>query len=48
MTVWLRYVPHMHVGEWLAKGWTISDDLTGTTHGAWSVLMKWTGEGDPS
>jgi hypothetical protein len=44
---WFRYVVHAQIGSYLSKGWTIADDLAGTSHGAWSVLMKWTGEGEP-
>ena len=45
--IWLRYVPHSQILLYLAKGWSISDDLVGTNHGNWSVLMKWDGEGEP-
>jgi hypothetical protein len=44
---WLRYVPHGQVLWHLAKGWTLSDDLMGTNHGAFSVLMVWAGKGEP-
>lgn len=47
MTTWLRYVVHADIGAWLARGWTIVDDLAGTNHGHFSVLMKFTGDGDP-
>lgn len=47
MIEWLRYVIHAEVDKFLAQGWEISDDLQGTSHGQWSVLMKWTGEGEP-
>ena len=33
------YVPLDEVGEWLADGWTMSNDMAGTCHGAYSVLM---------
>ena len=48
MITWLRFVTHAEIGSFLAKGWTISDDLSGTPHGAYSVLMIWTGEGEPA
>lgn len=47
MIQWLRYVPHHLVGPMLAKGWTISDDMQGTHHGNYSVIMIWRGEGEP-
>ncbi len=47
MIEWLRYVIHAEVEKFLAQGWEISDDLQGTSHGRWSVLMRWTGEGEP-
>ena len=47
MITWLRYVPLAEVGEYLAKGWAISDDLTGCPHGNYSVLCVWKGEGEP-
>ena len=34
-----HYVPLDEVGEWLADGWTMSNDMAGTCHGAYSVLM---------
>lgn len=45
---WLRYVAHADVSRYLAKGWLISDDLKGTSHGAYSVLMVWGGEDEPA
>lgn len=48
MITWLRYVTHAEVGTWLAKGWTIVDDLAGTNHGHFAVLMKFEGEGEPA
>ncbi len=48
MITWFRYVTHSDVGRWLAKGWTVVDDLTGTNHGHYSVLMKFEGDGDPA
>lgn len=37
--IWLRYVPHNQILLFLARGWQISDELHGTSHGAYSVLM---------
>lgn len=46
--IWLRYVTLENVGPLLAKGWTITDDLTSTHHGFYAVLMQWVGDGEPS
>lgn len=35
-----RYVPHRHVGRFLAAGWIIAQDLQDTHHGAHAVLMR--------
>lgn len=43
----LRYVAHGDVLLRLAQGWEIADDLYGTNHGHFSVLMIWKGEGEP-
>jgi len=43
---WFRYVRHKDRASYEAKGWRFDCDL-GTTHGIWSVMMIWTGEGDP-
>lgn len=43
---WFRYVRHADVSRREAEGWTLAGDL-GPTHGYWSVLMQWSGEGDP-
>lgn len=48
MITWLHYVPHARMIEFLAKGWRISDDLSGTSHGNYAVLMVWEGDGEPS
>lgn len=45
--IWLRYIALKDVGEWLAKGWTIADDLAGTHHGHYSIIMRYVGEGEP-
>ena len=44
---WLRYVRHADVPAYEAKGWRIEADL-GPTHGLWSVLMRFMGEGVPT
>lgn len=46
--IWLRYVPHAQILRFLATGWAISDELHGTNHGEYSVLMIWEGEGEPA
>ncbi len=46
--IWLRYVPHPQMLQFLARGWAISDELHGTSHGNYSVLMVWEGDGEPS
>lgn len=37
--IFLRYVNHHRIEEYSAKGWVMSDDLGGTPHGQYSVLM---------
>lgn len=39
-----RYVRHEQRAAYEAAGWAFAADL-GPTHGAWSVLMRWAGEG---
>jgi hypothetical protein len=46
MVTWLRYVLHSDIAAYEARGWVYAADL-GPTHGRWSVLMRWAGEGDP-
>lgn len=46
--IWLRYVHHAQILRFLATGWAISDELHGTNHGEYSVLMIWEGEGEPA
>lgn len=41
------YVRHGERAAHEAAGWVFVSDL-GPTHGQWSVLMKWTGEGEPA
>lgn len=45
--IWFRYVALHEVGAYLAKGWTIDDDMADTHHGVFAVLMKFVGEGEP-
>lgn len=40
MISWLQFVPISDFVHYLARGWRIADDLGGTPHGAWSVLME--------
>lgn len=47
MISWFRYVTHESVSEYLSSGWEIADTLNGTSHGQYSVLMRWTAEGEP-
>lgn len=41
-----RYVRHAEREAYEARGWAFAADL-GPTHGAYSILMIWTGEGEP-
>jgi len=45
---WLKIVPHSEVLYHLATGWVVSDDLSGTPHGFYGVLMAYVGEGEPA
>lgn len=46
--IWLRYVPHGQMLPFLAKGWQISDEMHGTNHGNYSVLMFIESEDEPT
>jgi hypothetical protein len=46
MISWFAYVRHDEVRAREDAGWVLVGDL-GPVHGAWSVLMRWTGPGDP-
>lgn len=46
MIGWFAYVRHAEVASYERLGWVVVDSL-GPVHGAWSVLMRWTGEGEP-
>jgi hypothetical protein len=45
MISWFRYVRKTDVIAYELAGWVFAADL-GPTHGVWSVLMEWKGEGD--
>lgn len=47
MMSWFRYARHADVPALEASGWRFASHL-GPTHGAYSVLMQWCGEGEPS
>lgn len=47
-SIWFKFVKHSEILLYLAKGWSISDDLVGTSHGHWSILMQYDGEGEPT
>jgi hypothetical protein len=48
MTIrFFRYVVHSRRHEYEAIGWVASGDLSGVHHGCYSVLMEWTGDGEP-
>lgn len=42
-----KYVRHSDVETYESKGWAFHSDL-GAPHGFYSVLMIWTGEGEPT
>jgi hypothetical protein len=44
---WFRYVRHADVPALEARGWVVVRDL-GRYHGTFSVLMQYTGEGEPT
>jgi len=48
MIQFLKYVPHSELLHHLACGWVIRDELHDTNHGHFSVLMIWSGDGEPS
>jgi hypothetical protein len=43
---WFRYVRHEDRAKFEAKGWAFAAELH-SPHGHWSILMVWTGEGEP-
>jgi hypothetical protein len=44
---WYKYVRGEDIPEWEDKGWEASDATTACHHNAYSIIMKWTGDGDP-
>jgi hypothetical protein len=44
--IWLRYVNYDKRWAYEALGWVFDSEL-GPTHGRWSILMRWEGEGAP-
>ena len=46
MMGWFAYVRHEEVSAREQQGWRVVADL-GPVHGFWSVLMAWTGQGEP-
>lgn len=47
-SIWFRYVPLHLVGEFLARGWTIDDDMADCHHGAHAILMRIECESEPT
>ncbi len=45
--IWLQCVPHHRILLYLARGWSISDELHGCSHGNYSILMQYDGQGEP-
>lgn len=44
----LRYVTHERRASYEALGWTcVGDGARMGSHGLWSCLMKWLGDGEP-
>ena len=46
MIRWFRFCRHGDLVWRLATGWEWVADL-GNTHGEWSSLIRWTGDGEP-
>ena len=46
MIRWLLLCPYGELFTRILEGWVPIDDL-GHTHGEWSVLCEWRGEGEP-
>jgi hypothetical protein len=42
---WYRFVCHADIPAFEAAGWVLAGNL-GRYHGCFSVLMKWTGQGE--
>ena len=41
-----HYVPNGFVHVWEKAGWQALPGLVGTSHGLYSTLMKWEGQGE--
>jgi hypothetical protein len=48
VTRFFRYVQHSQIEAYRAQGWTVAHDLADCRHGAFSVLMIWEGQGEPT
>ena len=46
MISWFRFVPHDEMAAYERLGWIVVAHL-GPVHGAYAVLMRWTGEDEP-
>ena len=46
MISWFRFVVHAEVAIYERQGWIVVAHL-GPVHGAYAVLMRWRGAGDP-
>ena len=46
MISWFRFVPHDEVAAYERLGWIVVAHL-GPVHGAYAVLMRWTGKDEP-
>ena len=45
MISWFRFVPHDEMAAYERLGWIVVAHL-GPVHGAYAVLMRWTGENE--
>jgi hypothetical protein len=43
---WFRFVPHDEMAAYERLGWIVVAHL-GPVHGAYAVLMRWSGENEP-
>ena len=46
MISWFRFVVHAEVALYERQGWIVVAHL-GPVHGAYAVLMRWSGKGEP-
>ena len=46
MISWFRFVVYAEVALYKRQGWTVVAHL-GPVHGAYAVLMRWSGKGEP-